>query len=106
MKTGELFSPFPIENFIWQGQFDDIFANGDGQFVYPGLSASGSPSAVSSIRYKNLRNGLQDWELFRLCPKVAQTLLSSVVRGPTDWTQDEKLLDGARAACAQSLGGR
>ena len=106
MRTGDLFSSFPVANFIWQSQsLDDIFANGDGQFVYPGINGvTGAPVALSSIRYKNLRDGLQDWELFRLCPKVAQTLLASVVRGPTDWTQDQVLLNEARAACARAAG--
>ena len=30
------FVDFPPANFVWRGQYDDIFVNGDGQYVYPG----------------------------------------------------------------------
>ena len=32
---GTAFTDWPEANFIWQGSLDTIFANGDGQFVYP-----------------------------------------------------------------------
>ena len=76
------FSTFPVANFIWLGQYDDIFANGDGQYLYP--CENGKP--CGSIRLSALRDGLEDWELFsRHGDDDSVNLLSRMVRGARDW---------------------
>lgn len=104
---------------------------GDGVFVYPGnhdgsLSPAGSPSGVAidgpipSYRLKMLRQGLQDWALFRLADQMgktaaAQQAVSTVYTqlGGCDtcpmpasgfyWKTDEAAIDAARAAVVQAL---
>ena len=29
------FTDFPPANYVWLGQYDDLFVNGDGQYYYP-----------------------------------------------------------------------
>eukprot|EP00928_Gymnodinium_smaydae_P070677 TRINITY_DN54467_c0_g1_i1.p1 TRINITY_DN54467_c0_g1~~TRINITY_DN54467_c0_g1_i1.p1 ORF type:complete len:614 (-),score=57.92 TRINITY_DN54467_c0_g1_i1:179-2020(-) len=60
---------FDPANYIWCPDINDIFANGDGYFVYPGLSG-----AISTQRLEVIRDGLEDWELFRaLLPGAPQS---------------------------------
>ena len=54
-NTSSPFSDFPVANFIWLGQYNDIFANGDGQYLYP--CENGKP--CGSIRLSALRDGLE-----------------------------------------------
>ena len=79
---------FPVGNYIWQGEFNDIFVNGDGQYLYP--CEDGMP--CGSIRLNQLRDGLEDWDgLFVAAKKtekgrkLAITLIEEMVRGPRDW---------------------
>ena len=81
-NTSSPFSDFPVANFIWLGQYNDIFANGDGQYLYP--CENGKP--CGSIRLSALRDGLEDWELFsRHGDDDSVNLLSRMVRGARDW---------------------
>ena len=60
-NTSSPFADFPVANFYGGfGQYNDIFANGDGQYLYP--CENGKP--CGSIRLSALRDGLEDWELF------------------------------------------
>ena len=75
------FTDFPPANYIWEPKFYDIFANGDGNYLYPCESGP-----CPSIRLSNIRDGLEDWELFsRLSPEVGTPLITKMVRGPRDW---------------------
>ena len=100
------YTDFPPANYIWQPQYDDIFANGDGQYVYPcehaGAAGTGGPCAT--VRLAAIRDGLEDWELFaRLGAKQAAPLLRRLVRSPTDWTEDAALLEATRREAAAML---
>ena len=93
------YSDFPPANYIWQPTYDDIFANGDGQYVYP---CPGGPCGTT--RLAALRDGLEDWELFsRLKPSSAIPLLQRLVRSATDWTEDARLLEDTRREAAALL---
>lgn len=78
------FVQFPVGNYIWQPAINDIFANGDGQFVYP--CEGGLP--CGSVRLSALRDGLEDWDgLLSVAsdPAAAAQMVEQVVRGPDDW---------------------
>ena len=91
------FTDFDPANYIWAPQYTDIFANGDGQFVYPG--ADGLPLATT--RLENMRDGLEDWELFAHAPaSAAQQHIKQLVRSAYDWTEDARLMESSRRAVA------
>ena len=92
------FTDWPEANFIWQGEYDDLFANGDGQFIYP---CPDGP--CGSIRLDAIRDGLEDWELFRALGKRAVPLIKQLVQSPTKWNADPSLLQSIRAEAAKLL---
>ena len=95
------YTDFPPANFIWQPRYDDIFANGDGQYVYP---CEGGPCGTT--RLASIRDGLEDWELFAaLGGAKAAPLLRRLVRSPSDWTEDAALLEATRREAAAMLHG-
>ena len=95
------YTDFPPANYIWQPTYDDIFANGDGQYVYP---CEGGP--CSTIRLSAIRDGLEDWELFAaLGAERATPLLKRLVRSASDWTEDAALLEETRREAAEMLSG-
>ncbi len=54
------FTDFNPANYEWLSQgYPTLFANGDGQYVYPGPNGP-----ISTIRLEAIRDGLEDWELF------------------------------------------
>lgn len=78
------FTDFPPANYIWKPEIYNIFANGDGQFVYP---CAGGP--CGSIRLDALQDGLEDWELFQMLGvEDGIPLLESIIRNPTDYNGD------------------
>jgi hypothetical protein len=114
----------------------DFGTTGDGVLVYPGnhagtLAPVGSPSGVAidgpipSYRLKMVRQGLQDWALFKMADKAnltstVQTQIHQVYSRlggcggtsgcPVDpdgfyWKDDETKMDAIRAAIAKALGG-
>ena len=86
---------FDPANYIWLPR-TDIFANGDGNFVYPG-----SAGPVTSVRLMNIRDGFEDAELFRkLSLSTAGGLVKPLVRSPTDYTLDPLLLEKQRLLAA------
>ena len=97
---GTAFTDWPEANFIWQGQYDTIFANGDGQFVYPCVDGP-----CGSARLDAIRDGLEDWELFRALGSAAVPLIQHVVRSPTNWNADPELVLSIRAEAAKLLMG-
>lgn len=95
------YTDFPPANYIWEGDGGtyDIFANGDGFFMYP---CEDGP--CSTIRLSAMRDGLEDWEIFsKLDKKVSIPLLRRLVRGPDDWTEDPELLERTRREAAFEL---
>jgi hypothetical protein len=104
------------------------FPPGDGQLMYPGdLSLPGAPEwalvkdikgPVISRRMKIFRQGLQEWELFKVAEKkVGRDKVQAIVGGvytcmgtkdaaTPAWSYDEAAWDKARAAVLQLLDGR
>ena len=115
------------------GPNTDFGLTGDGVLIYPGnhdgtTAPAGSPSNVAidgpipSYRLKMVRNGLQDWALFRLADtngltSMVQQQLGAVYQqlgGCTYsgcpvpaagffWKDDETAMDGIRQAVAEAL---
>ena len=86
---------FDPANYIWLPR-TDIFANGDGNFVYPGATGP-----VASVRLMNLRDGFEDAELFRkLSVSVAGLVVDPLVRSATNYTLDPLLLEKQRLRAA------
>ena len=74
-------------------------ANGDGNFIYPCESGP-----CSTIRLKNLRDGIEDLELFsRLSWAQRAPLLQQLIRNGTDWTDDPALLERVRREAAARI---
>lgn len=84
---------FDPASYIWCPQLSDIFANGDGYYVYPG-----EHGPVVSQRLEEIRDGIEDLELFRMLPSadVISRHVSKLVRSPTDWDNDPVKLRYAR----------
>ncbi len=107
----------------------DFGKTGDGVLIYPGnhdgtLSPAGSPAGVAidgpipSYRLKMIRQGLQDWALFRLADQkgltsFVQQQVGTVYKqlgaaqpapaGSPYWTTDEATMDAIRAAVVQKI---
>lgn len=96
--SGTPFTNFNPGNYVWAPVYDDIFANGDGQYVYPGPLGP-----ISTIRLEAIRDGLEDWELFLQAGATAIPSIQILVRQPTDWTEDPTLLELTRRAIGQAL---
>ena len=93
--NGTARTDFSPANYIWLPR-TDIFANGDGNFVYPGPEGP-----LASARLHNLRDGFEDAELFRLLPlEQVSGFTGPLVRGPTDFSLDAALLERQRQAAA------
>jgi len=84
MMKNTAFTDFPPANYIWKPDMYNIFANGDGQFVYP---CKDGP--CGSIRLDALQDGLEDWELFQMLgPEKGIPLLEKIVQSPTSFNSD------------------
>lgn len=114
----------------WTTAMNDFGANGDANLVYygarngPRAPDRGTPNrpiaaALPSFRLKQIRDGLDDWDLFNLAERMAgRDAVGSIVRRAyrapgggygekvTDreleksWTQDARTLEEARRAAA------
>lgn len=92
----------------WSSIFD-FNGNGDGTLFYPGTPAAvggSSPVPVASIRLKQIRQGMQDYEWLRLVseagdPALAQQVARSLI--PTAWRvgDDGEAFDRARLQLIQ-----
>ena len=93
--NGTASTNFDPANYIWLPRID-IFANGDGNFVYPGLSGP-----IASVRLMNIRDGFEDAELFRkLSLEEVGKVVSGLVRSATEYTLDPVLLEKQRILAA------
>ena len=85
---------FDPANYIWKDNSN--FANGDGNFVYPG-----EDGPVPSVRLHNLRDGFEDAELLHMLnPEEARMLVEPLVQSPTKFSLDFKLLQQQRNSAA------
>lgn len=86
-------------------------ADGEGLYFYPGIDGP-----VSSIRYENLRDGLEDVELIRTAQRGAtadtlveiKTIIASVITAMprANRTEDPAVLAAARAQLAAIILGK
>ena len=98
---------FDPSNHIWAPR-TDIFANGDGQFVYPGLDEHGAPTPIASARLELQRDAVEDVNLLRRAQRVlgsdrTNAFIHKLVRSPTDHTDDPALLENTRREVASAL---
>lgn len=92
------YTDFPPANFIWKPDIDDIFANGDGYFTYP---CPGGP--CGTVRLSSLRDGLEDWELFKKLGRAAVPLIQGLVKSSSDWHADARSMEVARRKAFELL---
>ena len=84
-------------NFIWAPR-TDIWANGDGLFMYPGALNGSVGTPVSTVRFEAQRDGVEDWLLFNLIKDRAAVLalVNTQVSAPTVWSQNTTALASVR----------
>jgi hypothetical protein len=81
--------------------------NGEGSLFYPGADA-GFDGPVASIRLKNTREGMEDYEYMQILSDLGErAFVDEVVRGVGrswfDWEKDPAKLYAARARLAQKI---
>ena len=86
--------------------FDDQY-NMEGSLLYPGVDA-GVQGLVASIRLKEIREGLEDYEYLRLLAErrgraVAEQVVKRIARAWQDWDTEPLHLMEARAEIAGSI---
>ena len=87
---------FDPANYLRSGNF----ANGDGNFVYPG-----EDGPLPSVRLHNLRDGFEDAELLHMLnAEEARKLVEPLVQSPTRFSLDSKLLEQQRNRAASLVG--
>lgn len=96
IRGTEPYTNFDPANYLWLPQYPELFANGDGMFIYPGVSG-----ALSTVRLENIRDGLEDWELLLRLPPASRALIDAVAASPTEWTDDSALFDRVRRQVAE-----
>ena len=94
----------------WDSPGFRIDFNGEGALFYPGEDA-GIDGPVASIRLKNLRDGMEDYEYFVLLEKVrGQAMVDALVRSivPTwgTWNQDPYQLLKVRERMVHEITGK
>ncbi|MHB1458069.1 MAG: DUF4091 domain-containing protein [Armatimonadota bacterium] len=84
----------------WGGE--SFLPPGDSHIIYPGKRAP-----LSSIRLEALRDGVEDYELFKLLakknPKKAHEICESVIKSFTDYSMDPKIIRKARIELFKAL---
>ena len=64
------------------------------------------PASMAPVttRLENIRDGLEDWELFKMLDGAhSAPLLQTMVRSATDWSVDFQSLSEARLAALEML---
>ena len=89
------FTDFNPANYIWCPR-TDIFANGDGYFMYPGVDGP-----VTTSRLTNIRDGLEDILLLRMNDQNKQ-FINQIVTGPTQYILNPILLEKIRREAVTS----
>lgn len=89
---------FDPANYIWLPD-KSIFANGDGNFVYPGVNGP-----IQTMRLRNLRDGFEDVELFRMLDlQKVKEIASPLVSSATSYKLDPLALDKGRQQAASMI---
>ena len=89
---------FDPANYIWLPN-TAIFANGDGNFVYPGTDGP-----IQTVRLRNLRDGFEDIELFRMLDLgQVKKIVNPVVSSATSYVLNPLVLDKGRQQAAAIL---
>ena len=89
---------FDPANWIWAPR-TDIWANGDGAFLYPGpIDAARVGRPVSTIRFEAQRDGVEDWHVARLVPDRARAkeLVGALVSAPNVFSRNVTMLEEVR----------
>jgi len=81
--------------------------NMEGSLLYPGVDA-GVQGFITSIRLKQIREGLQDYEYLAILARrrsraVAQSMVKKIARSWHDWDTDARHLLEVRAEIARSI---
>jgi hypothetical protein len=81
--------------------------NMEGSLLYPGVEA-GVQGLVASIRLKEIREGLEDYEYLKILEErrgraVAEDVVKRIARGWNNWDTDARHLLEARADVARSI---
>ena len=81
--------------------------NGEGALVYPGKDA-GFEGPVASIRLKNIREGMEDYEYFSLLEKAAgrkavEKEVLRITRSWWEWEKHPESLFAARESIARQI---
>lgn len=86
-------------NWIWAPR-TDIWANGDGVFIYPGAPVGGVGVPISTIRFESQRDGVEDWHVMRAAAAAnsdeVDAIVKSQVSAPTVWSANTTLLEENR----------
>jgi hypothetical protein len=85
-------------NWIWSPR-TDIWANGDGVFIYPSaLDENKVGGVISTIRFEAQRDGIEDWHIARAISNrsLAKQLVNTLVSAPTVWSANLTLLEEIR----------
>ena len=85
-------------NWIWSPR-TDIWANGDGVFIYPSaLDENKVGGVISTIRFEAQRDGIEDWHIARAVSNrsLAKQLVNTLVSAPTVWSANLTLLEEIR----------
>jgi hypothetical protein len=85
-------------NWIWAPR-TDIWANGDGVFIYPApLDAAGIGRPLSTVRFEAQRDGVEDWHVARAAPDRARAkaLVGLLVSAPNAFSANLTLLAAVR----------
>ncbi len=102
--------PWLVPAFAYYGHMGDKTAryyNGGGMLLYPGQEA-GFDGAVTSIRLKNLREGLEDYEYFAILEKngyedFVKEMVNEICPEWWDYTQDPEALFKVRENLAMKI---
>jgi len=71
----------------------------DGQFLYPGVDGP-----IPTTRLFQLREGLQDAEMFRMLPENdAKALIETVLRGSNDFDNDVEKIEAVRVQAGDKV---
>ena len=82
---------------VWSAQEQ---VNGDGILIYPPQNPLQGP--LSSIRLENIRDGIEDFELFHAVGIArCRDLISKAITNGTHYTLDVELLESLRRDCAR-----
>ena len=93
-------SNWDVANWIWAPR-TDIWANGDGVFMYPGAPIGNVGVPVSTIRFEAQRDGVEDWHVMKAAATSGHSaevasIVKSQVSAPTVWSDNTTLLEENR----------